>query len=393
MNVRVSAARVRAACIVESACSFLRKRWLDATALHMRCSAWLLAAMLIAVSAHAQPVVFTDTIPFNITGTTTAEPGTAVRLFVNTAKAETQVRPDHTWSLLWTAPLPTGSYDLRIEIGGTVETQILRVQLRGALVRQPGVETPLRFAEPMPPEPSMQELTDRWRIVPPPYELDEHSRGQYDPYNKNILKGDYPVRGNDTFFVLTGISDSLVEARSLPTPSGVSADRPGSVRFFGRDAQGIFLQNVILSADLFEGDTTFQPVRQRVKATIVANLNHLRAEENGIVKPDVRRGTERTDSRAALQELFYERKLRDLSPNYDFASIRAGVQPFSSDFRGFIFSDTNLGVRLFGNYASNRFQYNAALFDRLEKDTNSGLNILHELREQRVAVVNFYWQD
>jgi len=355
--------------------------------------AWLLALVLIALSAQAQTVVFTDTIPFTLTGTTAAEPGTAVRLFVGTAKAETQVKSDHTWSVLWTAPLKTGSYDLRVEIGEASEEQILRVQLRGAIVRQAGIESPLRFAEPMPPEPSMQELTDRWRIVPPPYELDEHSRGAYDPYNKNILKGDYPVRGNDTFFVLTGISDSLVEARSLPTPSGVSADRPGSVRFFGRDAQGIFVQNVILSADLFEGDTTFQPVRQRVKATIVANLNHLRVEENGIVKPDVRRGTERTDSHAALQELFYERKLRDLSPNYDFVSLRAGVQPFSSDFRGFIFSDTNLGVRLFGNYASNRFQYNAALFDRLEKDTNSGLNILHELREQRVAVVNFYWQD
>ena len=29
--------------------------------------------------------------------------------------------------------------------------------------------------------------------------------------------------------------------------------------------------------------------------------------------------------------MFYERKLRDLSPNYDFLSIRAGVQPFSSE--------------------------------------------------------------
>ncbi|MDQ3283539.1 MAG: hypothetical protein M3Q69_19225, partial [Acidobacteriota bacterium] len=34
-----------------------------------------------------------------------------------------------------------------------------------------------------------------------------------------------------------------------------------------------------------------------------------------------------------------------------------------------------------------------ALFDRLEKDTNSGLNTLHELRDQRVAIANFYWQD
>ncbi len=338
-------------------------------------------------------IIFTDRLPFTITGTTDAPPGTKVRLTLESAVAETTVANDGTWSVLWTAPLKTGTYDLNIAIDGKSESRILRVQLRGHLARQPGFETEPRFAEPEPPEPSMQEMTDRWRIVPPPYELDEHSRGRFDPYNQNVLKGDLPIQGNDTFLVLTGISDSMAESRTLPTPSGVSTVRPGSFRFFGRDGQGVFVQNVIVSADLFQGDTTFQPVRQRVKATIVANLNHVRVEENAILKPDVRRGNERTDGRVSLQELFYERKLRDLTPNYDFLSFRAGVQPFASDFRGFIFSDTNLGFRLFGNYASNRFQYNLALFDRLEKDTNSGLNIFHELREQRVAVANVYWQD
>ena len=44
------------------------------------------------------------------------------------------------------------------------------------------------------------------------------------------------------------------------------------------------------------------------------------------------------------------------------------------DFRGFLFNDQQLGVRLFGNRDNNRFQYNLAAFWRLEKDTNSGLN-------------------
>ena len=352
-------------------------------------------AMLLKIALIlAQLVTFTDRVPFTITGTTDAAPGTPVRLFIGNAKAETQVAADKTWSILWTAPLKTGTYDMRVEIGGVETTQILRVQLPGNVARQSGVETPLRYADPLPAESSLQEMTDRWRIVPPPYELDEKSRGRLDPYNQNVLKGDYPIRGtNDTFLVLTGISDMLAEARALPTPSGVSADRPGSFEFFGRDAQGMFIHNVIVSADLFEGNTTFQPVRQRIKATVVANLNHVRVEENAILKPDVRRGTERTNARLSIQEIFYERKLRDLSPNYDFLSIRAGVQPFASDFRGFIFSDTNLGVRAFGNYASNRYQYNLAFFERLEKDTNSGLNLIHELREQRVLVANFYWQD
>jgi hypothetical protein len=338
-------------------------------------------------------ITFTEQVPFTITGTTDAAPGTRVRLTIEKAVAETSVANDGTWSVFWTAPLKTGTYDMRVEIDGQVETRLLRVQLRGNVVRQPGFEGEPRFPDPEPPEPSLQEMTDRWRIVPPPYELDERSRGPLDPYNQNVLKGDLPWLGDDTFLVLTGISDSMAEARALPTPSGVSTARPGSFRFFGREGQGVFVQNAIVSADLFQGDTTFQPVRQRLKATIVANLNHVRVEENAIVKPDVRRGTERTDGCVSLQEIFYERKLRDLSPNYDFLSFRAGIQPFASDFRGFIFSDTNLGFRLFGNYASNRFQYNVALFDRLEKDTNSGLNILHELREQRVALANVYWQD
>ena len=45
-----------------------------------------------------------------------------------------------------------------------------------------------------------------------------------------------------------------------------------------------------------------------------------------------------------------------------------------SDFRGFIFNDTNLGARIFGNYDNNRWQYNLAAFDMLEKDTYSDLN-------------------
>jgi hypothetical protein len=69
-----------------------------------------------------------------------------------------------------------------------------------------------------------------------------------------------------------------------------------------------------------------------------------------------------------------------------------GIQPFNSDFRGFIFNDTNLGARLFGNLGNNRYQYNLAFFNMLEKQTNSGLNTFSP-RDQRVVIANFYWQD
>jgi hypothetical protein len=348
----------------------------------------------LALPAFAQ--IFTDTIPFTMSGT--AAPNARVRIDVEGgASGETVADASGRWSLLWTAPLKTGTYDVRITTNGTTTTTLLRVQLQGNLQRQsPFAEAPPRYGNvetALHPEAAM-EMTDRWRIAPPPYELDENPKHRWlDPYNKNILKGDFPIRGNDTFFVFTGVSDTLAESRTLPTPSGVSATEPGSVGFFGKDNQNVFSQNVDLSFDLVEGLTAFQPVRQRVKATLIANFNRVHVAEEGIVKPDVREGTVRNDGHLALQELFYERKLRDLTTNYDFVSVRVGSQPFNSDFRGFLFTDTNLGVRLFGNYASNRYQYNVAIFDRLEKDTNSGLNTINELRGQKVFLANAYAQD
>ncbi len=94
----------------------------------------------------------------------------------------------------------------------------------------------------------------------------------------------------------------------------------------------------------------------------------------------------------ALQEAFGEVKLFDVGANFDFVSVRAGIQPFTSDFRGFLFRDNNLGVRLFGTWGRNRNQWNVAYFDQLEKETNSELN-LFERRKQHVVIANYYRQD
>ena len=55
-------------------------------------------------------------------------------------------------------------------------------------------------------------------------------------------------------------------------------------------------------------------------------------------------------------------------------SVRAGVQEFTSDFRGFMSVIEAPGVRVFGTLKSSRIEYNAAFFDLLEKDSNSGFN-------------------
>lgn len=375
---------------------------LAALALLFVCTPLLFAQTLTINEGNA---VYSEGVPFPISGT--AAPGSTVTITIDgVGKGQASADSTGRWELVWTAPMKTGTYDLTVTDGQTTATQILRVQTGDNVARQPGIEVTPRYGElPMPNPEAVQEMVDRWRIAPPPYEMDEKplarkapgklgERGAtLDPYNQNLLKGDLPIFGTDTFLVLTGISDTLVESRAIPTPSNPSGGRPQSFTFFGENDQGVFLQSLILSADLFQGYTAFQPVRQRLKATAIGNFNFVHVEEPGILKPDVRRGTERKDSHFALQELFYERLLKVLTTNYDFMSIRVGSQPFVSDFRGFIFADTNLGVRFFGNYANNRYQYNAAYFERLEKDTNSGLNRLTEFRDQRVAIANFYAQD
>ncbi|MDB5705925.1 MAG: hypothetical protein JWN66_3041 [Sphingomonas bacterium] len=110
------------------------------------------------------------------------------------------------------------------------------------------------------------------------------------------------------------------------------------------------------------------------------------------VKPSA--PSHRTDSFLGVQELFVDYHLRNTSDRYDFESIRVGIQPFQSDFRGFLFNDQQLGVRFFGNRDDNRFQFNLAAFWRLEKDTNSGLNsVIQRPRDDWVFVANAYRQD
>ena len=370
----------------------------------------LAVACLLATSVFAQPAstitinddqpVYAEGVPFMLTGT--SAPGAVIAIAIEkSGNGQTTADTTGHWTLIWTPPVKTGTWTITATSGGVTATQLLRVQLPGNVQRQPIIEPVLRYGTPEIPHPeAYQEMTDRWRIAPPPYELTEKAKARaigkngatLDPYNQNLIKGDLPIFGKDWFFDFTGISDTLAESRTLPTPSGVSAVKPTSITVFGKDNQNLFNENLIASFDLFQGDTAFKPIMQRFKATLIGNLNYVHLRENGLVKPDVTRGTSRTDGALSLQEFFYERKLKDVSPNYDFISVRVGSQPFNSDFRGFIFNDTNLGVRVFGNFASNRYQYNVAVFDRLEKDTNSGPNTM-QLRDQQVAIANIYLQD
>src|SRR5438876_10258287 len=247
-------------------------------------------------------------------------------------------------------------------------------------------------------------MRDRWRIGFPEYDRygDRGARGRdipfkkgrwYNPYNQSVLKGDYPIIGNKTFMVLSSVSTTTLELRRAPTPSDVSSDQPLSAEFFGQPEALAASETLQFTFELFHGDTTYKPRDWAIKISPTLSLpNYLNARENGVVNIDVRRGTNRTDTQFSFEEAFGEVKLADVNANFDFISARVGIQPFVSDFRGFIFSDNNLGARVFGSFDNNRYQYNAAYFAQLEKDTNSGLNRF-DLRHQNVYAANIFRQD
>jgi len=249
---------------------------------------------------------------------------------------------------------------------------------------------PAAPAPPAPP-PDFVPMRDRWDI---PYPEDPRfvKARLIDPYNQNVLKGDKPVIGDSIFLVLTGILDMPLEERRLPVASGVSTKDPGSLEFFGRGGQTFTSPRALVSAEIFKGQTAFRPKSFAIKATGAFDLNYLGVREHNNVNIDVREGATRQRHDFSLEEGFAEAKLADLSPSFDFVSVRAGIQPFVSDFRGFVFADSNLGARLFGNASNNRWQYNAAYFDLLEKETNSELNTFAK-REQRVFIANLFRQD
>ena len=233
-------------------------------------------------------------------------------------------------------------------------------------------------------------VPDRWTIIEA---LGVHDNW-LDPYNQNSLKADRPVFGKDWFLNLRAVSDSIGEFRRIPTPVGLQANRrSGRIDAFGRGEQMTLVQQFIMSVSLIKGDTVFRPPDWEFRFTGVQNWNYTVVETVGAVRADPSRGQRRDDKHFGVQELFIDYHIRNVSERYDFDSIRFGVQPFISDFRGFLFQDMQLGLRLFGTRNNNIFQYNLALFQRLEKDTNSGLNNWFDLRRDYIFFANLFWQD
>ena len=245
-------------------------------------------------------------------------------------------------------------------------------------------------------------IPDRWRLIE---SLGVVKERWFDPYHQNTYKGDrpinpekvkwLPIKGDDWFFAVNAVSDTVIEPRSFPIPVGVqTTERPGSIDIFGKDASLVASQTFIVGAALIKGSTAFMPPHVEYRLTLAFNTSYVNVPERRVLFVEPSKPSHRTDHFLGVQEAFIDYHLRNTSDRYDFESIRVGIQPFQSDFRGFLFNDNQLGFRFFGNRDNNRFQFNLGAFWRLEKDTNSGLNsVVQRPRDDFVFVANLYRQD
>ncbi|CAA9528068.1 MAG: hypothetical protein AVDCRST_MAG91-2713, partial [uncultured Sphingomonadaceae bacterium] len=244
----------------------------------------------------------------------------------------------------------------------------------------------------------------------------------FDPYNQNTYKGDRPIciptdeeqerrrregrpkcrtprflglTGDDWFLAATAVSDTVLEPRTFPIPVGIQfPERPGSNDVFGKNGSLVFAQTFIAAASLVKGSTAYKPPDVEYRVALALQANYVDVPEKRVLFLDPTRGSDRFDYFLGVQEFFVDYHFANTSDRYDFYSGRVGIQPFQFDFRGFLFNDQQLGLRLFGNRDNNRWQFNAVAIWRLEKDTNSGLNDVTQFpRKDWILHANVYRQD
>lgn len=185
-------------------------------------------------------------------------------------------------------------------------------------------------------------VPDRWRQGFPKW--DRYVKGSpFDPFNSNVLKGDYPlVLGDNKFLEITGVSDTNVQVRRK------------LVNLTGDDEDFQPRQRLFLTFDYFEEDNTFTPSPWFIRIT---QAMEFRDQTDQGYNDDY-----------AWQEAFIDWQLAILSDYYDQINWRLGRQGFQSDFRGFLYSDVNDMSRLFGTWDENKWQYNFVVMDAVQQD-------------------------
>lgn len=322
-----------------------------------------------------------------------------------------------------TAPLDAPAPDAlavpgSVEPGATVDDPMIAGRRRPGYVTElpaPIVQNNVGAVYAPPPEafPTDQfPIPDRWRLVTalcPDKNfvgLQTVCKSRFDPYHQNPLKADRPIQldkkpfflpitGDDWFFGINAISDTVVEPRSFPTPvADQTSSYPGAIDTFGRDRSLVLAQTGLLGFGLTKGSTAYKPPDVEYRVLLAYQVNYVNVQERRVLNVESSRPTHRTDTFLGVQEFFVDKHLGNRSDRFDFDSIRIGIQPFQFDFRGFLFQDNQLGIRFFGNRDNNRYQFNLQAIWRLDKDTNSGLNdITKKPRDDYILSANIFAQD
>ena len=225
------------------------------------------------------------------------------------------------------------------------------------------------------PAPSAQ---DRWRIVDKvgaPATL-------VNPYaTNNLLKGDRPLLdrplfGGDWFFDGTATSNTLLESRRIPVAAG------SAMPFLSPREQQFDSQTTSIDAVLYRGDTIFAPPDFQFRFTPIFNYSATHTD-----------GADVSSNTFGAQALFIETHLRETSENYDFDSLRVGIQAVNSDFRGFVLADQPVGIRLFGTRDNDIYQYNIGWFRPLPKNAARQDEFGAGLPANDIFLANLYIQD
>ena len=225
------------------------------------------------------------------------------------------------------------------------------------------------------PSPNTQ---DRWRVI----DALGYPNTLTNPYaTNNPLKGDRPlldrpILGGDWFTNNTVTSNTVVEERRIPVSA--QQDTP----FLAPRQQQFDSQTVSVDTVLYRGDTIFQPPDFQFRFTPIFNYSDTRTD-----------GAQTSTKTFGTQALFIESHLRDVSANYDFDSVRVGIQAVNSDFRGFVLADQPLGIRFFGTRDNDIYQYNVGWFRPLPKNAARQDEFGAGLPANDILLANLYVQD
>jgi len=194
-----------------------------------------------------------------------------------------------------------------------------------------------------------------------------------DPYNQNILKGDFPIDGKHLYFVFNGIQDAnFITGRSF---LGTTVQQNAALNNF----DFTLFDNVTTSIEFFSGTTAVQePKRWDFVLTPVFNWNNANGDNN---QPFV-----------GFQNAFGAVKLADLSPFFDAATAQFGIFAIKNDFEGFIYNDQNRHGEVFATLNANETAMDVFYADRVLKDAVSGLNTGNR-RNDEVGGLNYQIND